>query len=388
MEHSKVIGGGLAALAAAGFLYSQSEYETPEPFEVEGVTFAMDNSFGKPPTETELGRIRKTLSENIQAIEKYGMSIPDGTTVQLSASGEYGGDVGIDIEFDTEALDNRGEFIVTSLNASSSTMHFKRGILFDGDRDNTIAHELVHMARILGGTFVTHTGFEEGLATWIDTEEHGERKGYSHFPIRYPMLYRTTFDQPFFMADAFIGATSLPSFATLEHSARAAAWDRFLSEEGRGVDFVRELQDRQEEAGQEFWTLEEVLALGNEIDPEFKQWFERQRVFKAPEKPFTKAYALEKDGVIELILIEAKKKTDSERGLHAYSYGGIDSDVVISLDLGNQILDAKVQTNSGALVNKFDLNATLKQSGFTRDQVKRVKIRFKSGKEIPYTRIN
>jgi len=330
------------------------------------------------------------LSRAVPQLEKYCrdlsgiIDIPDSFLVKILPS-ESGGDVALDILYDLEKFKSERELVITQLESIGELSINPRLI-----NDSTFAHELFHFVRVHTGTFVCHDGFEEGLA------EYAENRIYPSATIleircffdAFPELGMIPVDDTVFALDKLLGRTDATSSAFFKHESRARAWRRFLEdpEYPQRRDFIRRFQ-RAQLAEPQLWTLQKALDLGEELEPGFREWFEGEEVFQAPEREqkIVRAVLLH-DKIVLLRFWQRRMDKEDERDPELYEIVPFHCpiDIVLTTKTGLRFTGVVPSANSRLVPSAVPLI----QFGIRRaDDIESVSLRVQgSEEEIPFKR--
>lgn len=313
----------LVSAGGAGMYIAQEKNSTLleylgfiDVFDIEGIKFYLDNSwdsvFEKGPLTKE--RLRQILTKDIRQLRDF-FDIPQGLTVTLhakSTSEAYGGDVGLKLGYDLKKWQSERVFQLQEVKPSNLlaiTPHLVE--------DPTMTHELTHIIRMQN--LVSHHGFEEGLAEYVENkaQPHShdkEKMTIAQFLDAFPELQYLPLEDPVFGFREMQGRGESESLwvINLKHEIRRRAWQRFLENPAypERKDFLRKLQAAQIKEQKQRWTLEEVLRAGTSIDYKFREWFSGEAAFK-PAHEGKIARAIFQNGIVKILVIEQKKTPKS-----------------------------------------------------------------------------
>jgi len=150
------------------------------------------------------------------------------------------------------------------------------------------------------------------------------------------------------------------------------------------------LTQAQVAAGKPFWEIEDVLALGNTIDPKFSEWFHGEGAFQQA-KSGVIARALVKDSKISLLLFdfqELKKLNENDPGL--FEMVGIARDMFVNFSLKTgEELSLEFKPNTQGVIMHLDLGAELEKLDVSMEtvDVQSIEVGFVGGASIPLRHI-
>lgn len=398
--------GGAAYLATDGFKAcsgaGEKSFVSFEPIVIDGMTFNIDPSWNQVFEKGEFGRsqLESDLRKQVEKLrELLGVDASfDLKLIPEKENSAFGGDVAIMMMYDVEKYEEDGVFEIKSIGLPSE--------MYLPVRLNapTIFHELSHALRVSEGAFVLHEGFEEGLSESLELEAYpddfdvkssvGEVANPIDFLDAFPELESIALEQSQYGFREFRGkgASSLVGSVSLTHPIRRRAWERFLKndEHPEREGFLRKLTQAQVAAGKPFWEIEDVLALGDIIDPKFSEWFHGEGAFQQA-KSGAIARALVKDSKISLLLFdfqELKKLNENDPDL--FEMVGIARDMFVNFSLKTgEELSLEFKPNTRGVIMHLDLGGDLEKLGVSMEIVdmQSIEVGFVGGASIPLRHI-